>query len=209
MTASFTPSCKSAPSRLLPQRSARRLAATLLACVLLLCPCFASAAEIDVKSAEIRAGDEAWLLDAEFGIDLGQRLQEVIAHGVALYFIAECELTSTRWYWIDEHVAGRKQTWRLAFNALTRQYRLSSGALFQSFDTLEEALGVLSRLRDWKVADKGQLKPGETYHAALRLKLDLTQLPKPFQVSALGSRDWNISAEIRRWSFVAARGVEK
>ena len=161
----------------------------------------AGAAEIEVKSAELSAGEESWLLDAEFGIDLGHRLEEVVSRGVALYFVAEFDLTRARWYWMDEHVDGRKQTWRLSYNALTRQYRLSSGALHQNFGSLGEALGVLARIRGWAVADKGQLRPGETYNAALRLKLDLTQLPKPFQVTAIGNKDWNITSEVKRWSF--------
>ncbi len=170
----------------------------------------AGAAEIEVKNAEITAGEESWLLDAEFGIDLGHRLEDAVSHGVALYFVAEFELTRARWYWMDEHVAGRKQTWRLSYNALTRQYRLSSGALHQNFPSLAEALGVLARLRGWAVADKGLLKPGEPCNAALRLKLDLTQLPKPFQVTAIGNKDWNITAEVKRWSFTPpAEGAAK
>jgi hypothetical protein len=56
------------------------------------------------------------------------------------------------------------------------------------------------------VADKVQLKAGEPYNAALRLRLDLTQLPKPFQVTAIGNKDWNITAEVKRWSFTPAAG---
>jgi hypothetical protein len=172
-----------------------------LALALLFLALAAGAAEIEVKSADITLGEEAWQLDAEFGIDLGHRLEEVVSRGVALYFVAEFELTRARWYWVDEHVIGRMQTWRLSYNALTRQYRLSSGALHQNFATLGEALGVLARLRNWVVADKAQLKAGEPYNAALRLKLDLTQLPKPFQVTAIGNKDWNLTAEVKRWSF--------
>lgn len=180
-----------------------------LAALLLWTP-LAGAAEIEVKRAEITPGEESWLLDAEFGIDLGHRLEEVVSRGVALYFVAEFTLSRTRWYWVDEHVAGRTQTWRLSYNALTRQYRLSSGALHQNFATREEALGVLGRLRGWAVADRAQLKAGEPYNAALRLKLDLTQLPKPFQVTAIGNKDWNITAEVKRWSFTpAAEGQGK
>lgn len=179
-----------------------------LALALLLFSALAGAAEIEVKRAEIVAGEEAWLLDAEFGIALGHRLEEVVSRGVALYFVAEIEVTKGRWYWVDEHVAGRRQTWRLAYNALTRQYRLSSGALHQSFSSLDEALRVLARLRDWPVADKTRLKVGDPYNAALRLKLDLTQLPKPFQVGAIGNKDWNITAEVKRWTFTPSAEAE-
>lgn len=162
----------------------------------------AGAAEIQVKSAELSVGEDAWLLDAEFHIELGPRLEEVVSHGVALYFVTEFELSKPRWYWIDERVTGRTQTWRLAYNALTRQYRLSAGALHQSFATLDEALNVLARVRSWAVAEKALVKAGEPYNAALRLRLDLSQLPKPFQVTAIGNKDWNLTAEVRRWSFM-------
>jgi uncharacterized protein DUF4390 len=39
------------------------------------------------------------------------------------------------------------------------------------------------------------------YEAAVRLRLDTTQLPKPFQITALTSRDWNLQSEWVRWSF--------
>lgn len=186
--------CKSRPNALALCRS-------LAGAVLLLFALQAGAAEIGVKHAEITPGEESWLLDAEFGIELGPRLEEVVSRGVALYFVAEFTLTKARWYWMDEHVAGGTQTWRLSYNALTRQYRLSSGALHQNFDSLNEALRVLARLRNWAVADKAQLKAGEPYNVALRLKLDLTQLPKPFQVTSIGNKDWNVTAEVKRWSF--------
>jgi Domain of unknown function (DUF4390) len=186
----------------------RQIAATLLFFAFTLFSLCASASEIKVRHAEIVAGEESWLVDAEFTVGLGQRLEEVVSHGVALYFVTEFALTKARWYWADEHVAGRTQTWRLAYNALTRQYRLSNGALHQSFATLEEALGVLARLRSWPVADKAALKAGETYNAALRMKLDLTQLPKPFQVDAIGNKDWNLKAEIRRWTFTVPAATE-
>ncbi|MBM3391899.1 MAG: DUF4390 domain-containing protein [Betaproteobacteria bacterium] len=206
MTAFTTRFSKSRPDGL-----ARRIAATLLFLAFSLLSLAAGAGEIKVKQAELVAGEEVWLVNAEFAIALGQRLEEVIDRGVPLYFVAEFALTKPRWYWADEHVAGKSQTWRLAYNALTRQYRLSAGALHQNFATLEEALGVLARLRDWPVADKAALKPGEAYSAALRLKLDLTQLPKPLQVDAIGNKDWNINAVIRRWSVTpaAAEGPAK
>jgi hypothetical protein len=179
----------------------RRLAPALLFFALLLFALAGAAAQIEVKRAEITAGEEAWLLEAEFRIDLGQHLEEVVAHGVPLYFVAEFTLSRPRWYWVDEHIAGQRQVWRLSYNALMRQYRLSTGALHQNFDSLQEALGVLARLRDWRVAQLDALRAGETYHAALRLKLDLTRLPKPFQIGTLGNKDWNVTAEVARWSF--------
>jgi hypothetical protein len=34
----------------------------------------------------------------------------------------------------------------------------------------------------------------------VRLRLDTSQLPKPFHLTALGSREWNIASEWHRWT---------
>ncbi len=195
MTAFSTPCCRSA-------RDGARVLRHCLAWLALLAALAAHGGEIRVRSALLAPGDEAYVLDAEFDINIGPRLEEAVARGVSLYFVLEFDLTRPRWYWADEHVAGKVQHYRLSYNALTRQYRLSVGALHQSYASLDEALRVLSRIRNWPVADKSQLKAGEVYDAAVRLKLDLSQLPKPFQVSAIGNKDWNVAAEVRRWNFV-------
>jgi hypothetical protein len=96
-----------------------------------------------------------------------------------------------------------EQQYRLSYNALTRQYRLSVGGLHQNLDTLDEALALLGRLRPRLVAPTDVLEAGTVYDAAIRMRLDLSQLPKPFQINALGSRDWNLSSEWYRWTVEA------
>ena len=93
-----------------------------------------------------------------------------------------------------------QQQYRLAYNALTRQYRLGIGAFFQNFSDLNEALVFLSRVRRRHVLEIGMLSRGTAYAAAVRMRLDVSQLPKPFQLNALASRNWNLSSEWYRWS---------
>lgn len=160
------------------------------------------AGAIGIINPQLHEASEAgYVLSADFRIDFNSRLEEAVAKGVALYFVMEFELERPRWYWMDEKVASRSQTWRLSYHALTRQYRLSTGTLHQSFASLEEALQMLARVRRWQVVDQA-LKPGDSYQAGLRLRLDISQLPKPFQVSALANRDWNLNSDWMRWTFV-------
>lgn len=170
--------------------------------VLVVAPGLLLAAEIEISNPQIVAGDDGYVLSADFSFDLNQRLEEAVTKGVVLHFVAEFELTRPRWYWLDEKLVSRSQTYRLSYHALTRQYRLSTGGLHQSFDSLSEALRVLSRLRNWVViekADSGLVRPGETYTAALRLRLDINQLPRPFQISALGNKDWTLASDWKTW----------
>ena len=169
---------------------------------LMLVPALAWAAEIEVANPHLQAGDDGYVLAADFKFELNPRLEEAVAKGVVLYFVADFELTKARWYWLDEKLVSRSQTYRLSYNALTRQYRLSAGSgLHQSFATLSDALQVLSRLRNWVVAERGEkgLRAGDTYEAALRLRLDVTQLPKPFQITALGNKDWSLASDWKTW----------
>ncbi len=48
----------------------------------------------------------------------------------------------------------------------------------------------------------GELERGTRYDVSVRLRLDVNQLPKPFQVNALASRDWHLASEPQRISFV-------
>jgi hypothetical protein len=172
-----------------------------LAALLAVWSAMAGAGSIEPLQASLTPGDDGYTLSAEFAVDLGSRLEEAVSRGVALSFNLEFTLSRKRWYWIDEHVAGHLLQYRLSYNALTRQYRLSVGNLHQSFASLEEALHVLGRLAALPVVAASAVKPGETYTAALRLSLDKSQLPKPFQVDAIANPDWQVEAKVLYWKF--------
>ncbi len=164
----------------------------------------ALAGSIEPRSAHLSPDERGHALNVEFAVELGPRLEEAVGRGVPLNFRLEFTLARKRWYWIDEHVAGHVLDYRLGYQALTRQYRLSLGGLHRNFDTLAEALQVLEHTGRLHVVDRGTLIPGETYTAAVRLSLDHNQLPKPLQIDALADRDWRVEAKTLRWNFVAA-----
>jgi len=156
---------------------------------------------IQVNSAEVRAEEDGYFLNADFELSLNPTLEEALQKGVPLYFVLEFELTRPRWYWLDEKVAATSTQYRVTYNALTRQYRVSIGLLAQGFATLEEVEHFLSRVTSREIARRDQLVKGTRYDAAVRLRLDVNQLPKPFQVSALASREWTLQSEWYRWSY--------
>lgn len=183
--------------------------ATLLLALMLAWTASARANNIEISHITLEGNDEGYALDADFEIELNSRLEDAINKGVAMYFDVEFELTRKRWYWFDASV-NRHLMLRLAYHALTRQYRVSSGALYQSFSTLPDALRVLSRVRSWQVLERAEIIAGADYQAGLRMRLDVTQLPKPFQVNALTSREWNLASEWRYWPLrVKAPVTEK
>jgi hypothetical protein len=193
-------------SRALPVRSLLSACAltraAMLALALLLAAPFARAEGISVTSAAIEPSEDGWALEAAFDVQFSQRLEEAVNRGVPLYFVVEFELSRPRWYWFDEKPVVLSQTYRISYTPLLRQYRLSVGSVYQNFTRFEEVTRVLSRLRGWHVADKGALKKDQVYQASVRMRLDTAQLPKPFQLNAIASRDWALASDWHRWTIV-------
>ncbi len=160
-------------------------------------------ADGSIRYAEIVPTEEGYVVNADVELELNPRLVDAVSRGVSLYFTADFVIERPRWYWFDEEIIERRLEFRLSYHAITRSYRLSVGSLHQSFDTLDAAVRTMLRIRNWQIVPLERLETGESYNAALRLRLDTGMLPKPFQVTAIGSRDWNLGTDWMRWTFLA------
>lgn len=180
------------------------LAATL-AFLLALVPPASHAADVEIVEARLEHTDEGYRLAASFNFELNRSLESAIARGIPLYFTTEVAIRRPRWYWLDERAASATQTIRISYNVLTRQYRaaINGSNLQQGFDSLEDAISLVRRPGRWLVAPTDALKPGETYTVALRMELDVAQLPKPFQMHSINSSDWRLSSDWRYFTFRA------
>lgn len=147
--------------------------------------------------------EEGVLLSASVRFDLPPTIEDALLKGVPMYFVADASLLRDRWYWYDKHVAGGSRHMRLSYQPLTRRWRLqvssapigNSGlALGQSFETRDEALAAVQHISRWKIAELSDLDPDARYSVDYRFRLDVSQLPRPFQIGAVGHADWNISA---------------
>jgi len=197
----------------------KQLRALLLALALLALGISAACAEgIEVRKAEAHFSDGSYQLSADFDLRFKYVVEQALEQGIPLYFTCEFTLTHPRWYWLDEEVTQSEQTIRLSYNTLSRQYRITRGALFQNFASLDEALRIVGHqsatpipaelFKSSGYISEKLLKKDNSYVAAVRLRLDVTQLPKPLQVNALTSDDWSLDSDWYRWIVrpdVAAR----
>ncbi|MCE7504870.1 DUF4390 domain-containing protein [Polynucleobacter sp. IMCC30063] len=156
---------------------------------------------IKVKAAEIERVDTDWLLNAVFNIELSPGLEDALQKGLVLTFQTEFELTRGRWYWFDERPSQVTRQTRVSYQPLTKQYRISTEGFSFSVATMREALQAAGTIGGWRVIERANIDLGKTYIAALRMTLDLSKLPKPFQVNALNNRDWNVLSDWLRFPF--------
>ena len=191
MTASFTRYYKNT-----------NLAALCLCLSMLAAAAWAADSRLTIKSAELVPVEEQYLLNADFELNLGDDVEDALNRGVQLNFLIEFQLTSPRKYWFDDEIITLTNNVSFSYHALSRQYLINRNKHQQTFATLAEAKAEFNHLRDWKVFDKSLLKKDESYDAALRIRLDQSRLPKPIQVEALGSEQWNMISQRYRWTPV-------
>lgn len=161
---------------------------------------FAADSRLIIKAAALALSGEEYLLNADFELNLSEEVEDALNKGVELNFLIEFQLTSPNKYWFDDEIITVSNNVAFSYHALTRQYLINRNNHQQSFTSLSEAKAEFMRLRDWKVFDKSLLKPEETYMAGLRVRLDQSKLPKPLQVDAIGSEEWNMISQRHRWA---------
>jgi hypothetical protein len=185
----------------------------------------AQAEGITISKAEIRLGEDGYQFSANYYINLNFVVKQALSRGIPIYFVGEFSLTQarwswldstqktlvrhlphfivgdtplTRWSWLDKEVFKSEQTIKISYSVLTGRYRISRGALFQNFASLEDALNIVARQSSTVIPAKLLDKDGN-YIAAARLSLDIAELPKPLQVNALTDSDWTLDSGWYRW----------
>ena len=167
----------------------------------------AQSAAAEVSAVRLERSGEALLLSANVKFELPSAVEDALLKGVAMIFVAEADIFRERWYWTNKKIISAERHMRLAYQPLTRRWRLNvaSGmitnaalgmSLNQNFEALPDALAAIQRLSRWKIADLPELDLEQHHRVEFRFRLDMSQLPRPLQIGTLGQTDWNISASI-------------
>ena len=172
------------------------------------------AAATELTQLKVERAEDGIYFSALVKFDLPPVVEDALMKGIPLFFVAEAEFYQNRWYWTDRRATRATRTIRLAFQPLTRRWRVNiyngsaSGAssvsnaaglrstLSQNYDTLADALTGLQRLSRWKISESADIEPDVTYRFEFRFNLDLAQLPRPFQIGVVGQREWLVSIDV-------------
>lgn len=163
-------------------------------------------AEIPILRAE-RSGNEVFV-SANVSVELPTIVEDALLKGVPMFFMLEADLYLDRWYWYDKRISGAQRQLRLAYQPLTRRWRVTQSlgmgsdssqglSLNQSYESLAEALSVVRQVSRWKVAELADTDPTTKIKLLFRFRLDLSQLPRPFQIGAIGQSEWDIQGVAR------------
>ncbi len=151
------------------------------------------AAPVELPRLEVLRTEQGLAIEFDARFDLPPGVEDALQKGVALHFVAEAELAHSRWYWRDKRLAQVRRTWRLAYQPLTLNYRVSLGGLAQTYGTLREALRAVQRLSAWRIGDSDDAQ--EADYLEFRYWLDLDQLPRPLLISIGSQPEWSLRIE--------------
>ena len=166
-----------------------------------------AASATELTQLKVNRAEDGIYLSAVVQFDLPPVVEDALTKGIPMFFVVEADIYRDRWYWTDRRVASATRTIRLAFQPLTRRWRVnivsglingSAGlrATFnQNYETLPEAMSAVQRLARWRIADNAEVDADAAHKLDFSFRLDLSQLPRPFQIGVAGQRDWNISVQ--------------
>lgn len=144
------------------------------------------------------------LLDVDLELELNDRMRQALSRGVPLTFLLKLEINAPRWWWFDKSIVDTALVRRLSYNTLTRTWRVTTGDFSVPTASYEEAIQLLSTVRNWPVVLTDRFEPNETYIGAVQMSLDQEQLARPLQMD--GARDsWALSSTWKTFDFSIRR----
>ena len=157
----------------------------------------------EVSELRLEREDDGLYLSTTLQIALPELAEDALYKGIPMFFVAEAQVTRDRWYWYDRQVAETTRYLRLSYQPLTRRWRLNMSAvpftnsglgvvLGQTFDDYADAMSAVQRFSRWKIADNNVIEPDAVHTVHFRFRLDMSQLPRPFQIGAVGRSGWNL-----------------
>lgn len=163
----------------------------------------------EVTQLQMERSEEGVYLSASVQFDLPVVVEDAMLKGIPMFFVAEADIYRDRWYWYDKRITTATRTMRLAYQPLTRRWRLNvlPGAISvtglrasfsQNYDSMADAISSIQRLARWRIADAAEVEVNARHKVEFRFRLDLSQLPRPFQIGVAGQKDWAIAAETSR-----------
>lgn len=155
----------------------------------------AQAGGAELAGFTVQHNEEGVAIDYAINFELPRGAEEALNKAVPLYFVAEAEVFRDRWYWRDKRIASASRVWRIVYQPLTSNYRVTFAGLSQSYATRAEAFAAIRRGVSWKIAEASQIEEGSRHYVEFSFRLDTSLLPRPMQIGIATQSDWALSLE--------------
>ena len=160
----------------------------------------------DLENLRVERTDDGLLLSAMVNLHLPNAVEEALDKGIPIHFVADATVLRERWYWTDQRVSEAQRYMRVAYMPLTRRWRLNTSSspitnaglgvsLTQHYDSLSEVMSSVGRISRWKIASASDMDVSGRQILRFQLRLDISQLPRTFQLGNTGQSTWAVGVE--------------
>ena len=164
--------------------------------------CATQAESMRATRAEAVVGSQGQFnVSSRFNTTLPSALQDALKQGVTLNFELNYQLVAPKLLAYNVRFNPLVDTvkpviYKLSYHPLTDKYRVTVGTFSTEYSQLDTALRAVGSIANWQVHPKstfGRNDAGQI-QANVRLNLSSNQLPKPFQVNTITSKNWNLDS---------------
>ena len=174
----------------------------------LLCGCFSGLCYgqpfgVAIKSAELVANGDHYVLSAEMSYVLSDEAKAALQSGVPLFWDVQIHIRQHRDYFWDLAVMHSTIRYRIQYHALLNMYRVRNeiSGHVENFSTLTAALDLASNLHNLPLINKAALNPDNSYYAEMKIIFDREALPLPLRPKAYLSSQWYLSSDRYVWTL--------
>jgi hypothetical protein len=157
----------------------------------------------EVRSADLELNEGVYHLNARLELPLSDAVRRGLAEGVPLSLEVDLDVERVRQLLPNARVAELTQRYHLQYNAVSARYILRNGnsGQQQSLATIDEALELLSEVRNLPVLDKALLSADRRYEASVRAKLDYGTVPFTLRLLMFWVNEWHRESDWYTWTL--------
>ncbi|MCX8516594.1 MAG: DUF4390 domain-containing protein, partial [Rhodoferax sp.] len=79
----------------------------------------------EISQLRVERSDIGWQLSAQLQFELPQAVEDALQKGIPMVFVFSANVLKERWYWYDKRQTSAERSMRLAYQPLTRRWRLN------------------------------------------------------------------------------------
>ncbi len=153
---------------------------------------------IEVLSYE---DERTYYMDARIESHLPDYLEQAVYSGIPLPLLLQIEVKESNNWWFDRSLVTIEQHYLLHYLPLFGRIKLDnlSDGSSHHHDSLATALRQVGSLHKFPILDKEHFSTQNKIYARIRLKVDVSALPKPLRADSLLGGSWDISSDWKEW----------
>lgn len=165
-------------------------------------PLFAGEFSTQIKSASLDKYNEWYQLNADIQYTLSPLATKAIKSSIPLFWDLEITIKKNQPL-LNKLIFNQHYRYKIRYHALLNIYSITNENTKKNlhFNTLDDALDSLSKIRNLDIIKSTKLKKETLYNLAIKMQFIREALPVPVRPMAYFYLDWDLSSNWYLWTL--------